>query len=145
MKKVDLHIHTVSTIKDKPFIFDITKLQEYINFSHLDAIAITNHNKFDLSQFTEIENEITIPVFPGIEVDIEAGHLLLITNSNDISDFSAKCNKIELLITDKEACISEQQFLEIFTDLNKYILIPHYDKDPKLDLDRIPTISKYIK
>ena len=144
MKKIDLHIHTVSTIKDKPFIFDITKLQEYIEVSHLDAIAITNHNKFDSIQFSEIENELTIPVFPGIEIDIEAGHLLLITGSNDITDFSVKCNKIESLITDKEAYVSEQQFSEIFTDLNKYILIPHYDKYPKLDLDRIPTIRKYI-
>ena len=47
MKKIDLHIHTLSTIKDKPFDFDLNKLQEYISVSHLDVIAITNHNIFD--------------------------------------------------------------------------------------------------
>ena len=35
--------------------------------------------------------------------------------------------------------------MEIFNDLGKYILIPHYEKEPKLPLERVPQISPYIK
>ena len=47
MKKVDLHVHTIATEKDADFVFDIDKLQLYVQISKLDAIAITNHNTFD--------------------------------------------------------------------------------------------------
>ncbi|MGQ1786903.1 MULTISPECIES: hypothetical protein [unclassified Saccharicrinis] len=46
MKKIDLHIHTVSTISDSYFEFDILKLKEYVQKLSLDCIAITNHNVF---------------------------------------------------------------------------------------------------
>lgn len=70
MKKVDWHIHTVPTIKDSTFTFDIDKMQLYVQTLKLDAIAITNHNIFDKSQFEKIKEKINITVFPGVEVDI---------------------------------------------------------------------------
>ena len=47
MKKMDLHIHTVSTKRDKPFAFSIEKLKGYVIQEKVDLIAITNHNLFD--------------------------------------------------------------------------------------------------
>ena len=47
--------------------------------------------------------------------------------------------------TSEDSYISEAQFMEIFNDLGKYILIPHYEKEPKLPLERVPQISPYIK
>ena len=44
MKKVDLHIHTISTVKDRSFTFDINALEEYVQSQKIDVIAITNHN-----------------------------------------------------------------------------------------------------
>ena len=50
MIKVDFHIHTISTIKDADFDFDIDVLNQYINEMEIDCIAITNHNVFDKKQ-----------------------------------------------------------------------------------------------
>ena len=94
MKKLDLHIHTIPTVSDRPFDFSMESLKKYVNDLALDAIAITNHNVFDESQFGEIVSALEIPVFPGIEVDIEGGHLLVITDPTDIEDFSKKCAQV---------------------------------------------------
>ena len=146
MKKMDLHIHTVSTKRDKPFEFSIEKLKGYVMQEKVDLIAITNHNLFDAQQFGDITNALPIKVFPGIEVDIEGGHLIVITDPSDIDDFTEKCAKVYRLNgTSEDSYISEAQFMEIFNDLGKYILIPHYEKEPKLPLERVPQISPYIK
>lgn len=146
MKKMDLHIHTVSTKRDKPFAFSIEKLKGYVIQEKVDLIAITNHNLFDAQQFSDITNALPIKVFPGIEVDIEGGHLIVITDPSDIDDFTEKCAKVyRLNETSEDSYISEAQFMEIFNDLGKYILIPHYEKEPKLPLERVPQISPYIK
>ena len=60
MKKIDFHIHTIKSISDKDFDFDIEKLKEYIKTTKLDAIAITNHNLFDKEQFNNIKEEVEI-------------------------------------------------------------------------------------
>lgn len=91
---MDLHIHTVSTKRDKPFEFSIEKLKGYVIQEKVDLIAITNHNLFDAQQFSDITNALPIKVFPGIEVDIESGHLIVITDPSDIDDFTEKCAKV---------------------------------------------------
>ena len=58
LKKIDLHIHTVPTISDAHFTFSLAKLSEYVSSAELDAIAITNHDMFDLGQFNEIAKEL---------------------------------------------------------------------------------------
>lgn len=118
MKKSDLHIHTVSTKRDKPFEFSIEKLKGYVIQEKVDLIAITNHNLFDAQQFSDITNALPIKVFPGIEVDIEAGHLIVITDPSDIDDFTEKCAKVYRLNgTSEDSYISEAQFMEIFNNL----------------------------
>lgn len=59
MKKMDLHIHTVSTKRDKPFAFSIEKLKGYVIQEKVDLIAITNHNLFDAQQFSDITNGLS--------------------------------------------------------------------------------------
>ena len=145
MKKLDFHIHTVSTISDRPFEFCLDSLITYVTEEKVDAIAITNHNVFDTHQFEEIRSELPILVFPGIEVDIEGGHLLVITSEEDVSDFSEKCARIHRFNGGSEnAFITQSQFIEVFNDLSKYLLIPHYDKSPKLELEKVPRIKPYI-
>ena len=52
MKKIDLHIHTVSNpLSDSSFEFDINVLKKYMNDMGINGIAITNHNVFDKEQF----------------------------------------------------------------------------------------------
>ena len=79
MKKIDLHIHTIpSPVSDSHFDFDISKLKEYVLTMGIDGIAITNHNVFDKNQYLAIKAMLgDITVFPGIEVDLCSGHILV--------------------------------------------------------------------
>ena len=145
MKKIDLHIHTISTISDHAFDFSLDKLIEYVESEKLEAIAITNHNLFNRQQYETIAASISIPVFPGIEVDVESGHLLVITEISDMDDFCDKCSRVfRINGSDNKSFLTEQDFIAIFGDLREYLLIPHHDKTPVLSQERIPTIRKYI-
>ena len=116
MKKVDLHIHTVSTISDQSFDFDLDKLIEYVRKLEIDCIAITNHNLFDLDQFNEINDSLDIVVLPGIEINLEGGHLLLISKNDELIDFSRKCDLVNDQITTKEDSISLETLKQIFAN-----------------------------
>ena len=143
MKKIDLHIHTISTSSDHPFDFSLKSLQKYVADNDLDAIAVTNHNVFDREQFDLICRSLSIKVFPGIEVDLENGHILVITETDDVDDFDARCALVHAKNTGGNS-IAEKDFLEIFTDHKKYLYIPHYDKAPKLSLFAIPKLRPHI-
>ncbi|MCM2138489.1 PHP domain-containing protein [Vagococcus fluvialis] len=150
MKKIDLHIHTLSTISDsKKFEFSIDKLQEYVSTRNLDAIAITNHNVFDMEQFLLIKQKFEIPVFPGVEVDLSNGHILVISNnaSSDIEEFSQQCKKLEKYITNQDSTLELQEFYEVFPPnmLKKYLLIPHYMKSPELSDALIKNLSQHSR
>lgn len=146
MKKIDLHTHTVSTVSDYDFEFSLIKLKEYVEKLEMDALAITNHNTFNMTQYYEIKNALSIPIFPGIEIDLEGGHLLLITEIDDfeIVDFDEKCKKVSSLISKSTDDITLNQFNEIFPDLQKYLLIPHYDKSPVIKQSVLKSLQPYI-
>lgn len=81
MKKIDLHMHTVPTISDAHFTFSLEKLSEYVKSAELDAVAVTNHDLFDLQQFNEIVEKLECVVFPGIEINLDKGHVLIISEN----------------------------------------------------------------
>lgn len=130
MKKIDLHLHTIPSISDSQFDFSLDKLKEYVAFAELDCIAITNHNLFDKTQFETITSSVQISVLPGIEIDLEGGHILLISENKDLEEFSELCQLVTTEIKTNTDFISLEKFNSIFKDLKKYILIPHYDKKP---------------
>lgn len=146
MKKIDLHTHTIPTVSDSNFDFSLAKLQEYAEKLEIDAIAITNHNIFDSKQFFEIQSNLPIMVFPGIEVDLEGGHILVITDPNDfeISDFEQRCNRVSSIIQTNKDELSIEEFREIFPDLSKYLLIPHTDKKPNIKKETIDLLKPHI-
>ncbi len=94
MKKVDLHLHTVPSLSDSQFDFSLEKLKEYVTTTEIDCIAITNHNLFDKSQFETITSSLSINVLPGIEIDLEGGHILLISDNKDLDEFSDLCDLV---------------------------------------------------
>lgn len=144
MKKVDLHIHTVPSISDREFFFSLNSLKDYVEKLEIDCIAITNHNLFDKSQFEYIASELSIKVFPGIEIDLEAGHILLISENEELDDFALKCKKVTDLIKTKSDYISYEQLIEIFPLLSKYLLIPHYDKKPNIKIETLTKLGENI-
>lgn len=149
MKRLDLHIHTLPTISDADFTFNINVLKQYIEYNQLDAIAITNHNLFSAEQYDQIVDELKpVSVFPGIEINIgiaSKGHLIVITDPSDIIDFSKRCDLVNKSIIDKESFITIEKFYEIFGDkLNSYLLIPHYSKKPTVHRDILCKLSEHI-
>lgn len=144
MKKIDLHIHTIPSISDSPFEFSLDKLKEYINTLLLDCIAITNHNLFNIEQFREIQKELDIVVLPGIEINLDKGHLLLISDNDELEDFNSRCQKVFSKIKDPKDYISVEDLQDIFSDLNKYLLIPHYTKKPVISPETINELKDYI-
>ena len=143
MKKVDLHIHTVPTVSDAAFTFSLDKLEEYVISAGLHAIAITNHDMFDIDQFYEIVERIDCTVFPGIEINVDKGHLLLISENENLDDFQHKANAIHEKVMEYGA-VSVYQLLEIFGDLSNYLLIPHYGKRPAILGETLEQLRDYI-
>ncbi len=144
MKKIDFHIHTISTISDSAFEFSVERLNEYIDKRRLDCIAITNHNTFDLDQYNEIYELVPIEVFPGIEIDVEGSHILVIADGNELDDFNEKCQQISKAIPTENDSITVAELISIFIDLSNYIVIPHYDKNPSINDDTLDQLSSFI-
>lgn len=147
MKRCDLHIHTVPSVSDRAFTYDKDVLLDYVAKTGLDVIAITNHNLFDYAQFQDIKNSLpSIVVLPGIEVDLEKGHILVIANNDDKSlfEFNTICENVKNLINTKDDYISYDRFIQLFGDLTKFLLIPHYEKEPKLHKDIIEKLGRNI-
>lgn len=143
MKKIDLHIHTIATDSDANFEFDINKLNEYITTMELDAIAITNHNIFDKTQFNQISNTLKSTVLPGIEINIGngPGHIILIADIVELDDFTIRCSKVSEIIKTAKDTIHFDKLKEIFVDLSKYLIIPHYNKSPNVDLETLKCLG----
>lgn len=144
MKKIDLHLHTIPSISDSNFFFSLNSLKEYTEKLNIDCIAITNHNLFDKPQFEEITNELPIKVFPGIEIDLEGGHILLISENDELEDFNSKCKRVTDLIKTKDDHITYEQLIEIYPLLSKYLLIPHYDKRPVIKEETLIKLGENI-
>lgn len=144
LKKIDLHMHTVPTISDAHFDFSLEKLKEYVNSAELDAIAITNHDIFDLNQFYEIDKELDCVVFPGIEINLDKGHILLISENENLEEFKIKTQSVTDKIQAIGDSISVTELVSIFGDLNNYLLIPHYEKRPAISGDTLEEIRPFI-
>ena len=144
MKKIDLHIHTKTSVLDSDFEFSQNKLEEYIQAAELDGIAITNHNLFDREQFEDIRNRIDIPAFPGIEVDLEKGQLLVIDDGSDLDGFEEKCVEVSYRCSSIGDRLSTDEFIEIFGELRRYILIPHYEKKPALEPETLRKLLPHV-
>lgn len=145
MKKFDLHIHTLQTVSDPAnYNFEIAELAAYVKRAELDAIAITNHNAFDISNYNAICDAINCTVFPGIEINVTTpgkyGHVLLIAPQDKVSGFSEGASKVTELCPDKDSHISWGKVVDIFPDISQYLVIPHYKKKKKLDAQTLEQI-----
>lgn len=132
VKKIDLHIHSLPTQWDVDFSFEQDILERYVSGASLDAIAITNHNLFDRNQFEEIKRALKIAVFPGIEVTLDCGHILVISDLTNLDSFEEQTAQISSKITQEQDNISIDEFTTIFTNLDQHLVIPHYDKKPAI-------------
>ncbi|TGK92557.1 phosphotransferase [Leptospira levettii] len=144
MKKIDLHIHTIPTISDSHFIFSIDTFKNYVREAKLDAVAITNHDIFDITQYKIIQSELPIVVFPGIEINVDKGHLLLITNPERVDSFDSRTSKVSQRITKIGDNISYEELVEIFGNLDEYLIIPHYEKSPAITGNTLEKLTRFV-
>ncbi|MDD5823068.1 MAG: histidinol-phosphatase [Firmicutes bacterium] len=146
--KTDFHIHTIPTKWDAPFEFSIEKLVEYVTLLEIDAIAITNHNCFDINQFKLIQTKLEgkAMVFPGIEVNVAPnnGHLLIIAEMDNLDSFSDGCKFIEQNVVNIHDSMDIMDIESAFGGFNNYLLIPHYDKSPAISKDVIEQLGDNI-
>ena len=144
MKKIDLHIHTVKTISDRAFTFSIDTFKKYVADAKLDAVAVTNHDVFDSAQFRLIEDALPIVVFPGIEINVDMGHVLVIAKPSEVDDFQAKTAEVSRRITKIGDGVCVEELVEIFGDLGNYLVIPHYDKGPAIAGNTLIKLAPYV-
>lgn len=146
MIKVDLHIHTISTLWDLAFNFDLSQLKAHVKEQRLDCIAITNHNTFDSEQYAFIANELSndCTVLPGVEVSALGTHLLVIGASNDAEAIQAACVKIRACLKDEEDTCTKEELFEAFPRLEQFIVIPHYKKDPEISDEKLEELQHLI-
>jgi len=144
LKKIDFHIHTIQTVYDTPFTFALNVLERYVFEASLDAIAVTNHNIFDRDQFATITAAVNAVTFPGIEVTLDCGHLLIIADDAHLELFEEQARKVNERITKRENSITIDELNEIFDNLAEYLVIPHYEKKPAIKGSTLESIKQYV-
>lgn len=93
VKKIDFHIHTVSSNKDYEFSYSSEWIQNYVRQAKLDAIAVTNHDLFDADNFLKVQSDLPeTKVFPGIELSLEDGHVNIIFPEKAVSNLAEFSN-----------------------------------------------------
>lgn len=144
MRKIDFHIHTVPTVSDAPFNFNLCALKQYVSEAALDAIAITNHNVFDGTQFGDIVDALDVVVFPGIEVTLDCGHVLIISDVANLDAFKEQAEQVSARITTPRDSIPIDELTTIFRNLSEHLVIPHYGKKPAIKGEALKRIAEFI-
>ncbi len=144
MKKIDLHIHTKKAYCDSDFTFDLAAFKRYVETAKLDAVAVTNHDLFDKEQYLLIHESLDVTVFPGIEINVEKGHVLVLASPSDVDDFAKKCSRVAEIIPSVRHNISVAELTAIFGDLSRYLLIPHCDKSPSISHEAMKELHPFI-
>lgn len=150
--KIDIHVHTkkVKSGDSDGRNIDAEKFGEIIRSTDVKILAITNHNHFDLHQYTEFKETVDglCQIWPGIELDIyENGryaHLIVIVNPKYIKEFE---NRILQLLDNKSPdnfSTSLEETVYYFDDLDS-IYIPHYFvKKPNLDNEEVDNLMSLV-
>lgn len=122
----------------------MNRLVRYVESRKLDGIAVTNHNLFDETQFMEISEAISIPVFPGIELDVDGCQILLISELTETERFAEKCAAASHRDASKSAPFTLNDIEELFGDLSEYLVIPHYEKKPAISRETLEVLAHRV-
>jgi len=144
LNKIDFHIHTIATVFDADFTFSLDDLERYVTEAALDAIAITNHNRFDRIQFSEIVAALDVAVFPGIEVTLDCGHVLIVADHEHLDSFEEQTRQIKERISELAHSITIEELYRVFVDLGDHLVIPHYYKKPAVKGEALEKLSKFL-
>lgn len=133
--KIDIHTHTKRCKSGDAPTREITPADfcEKIRSTDVGIVAITNHNVFDLNQYTEIVDQIgaDAQVWPGIELDVmeggERGHLLVIVSPSKAGEFEGVLKRLTKDSTPDSFTTTIDQVIEELDDLAP-IYVAHYER-----------------
>lgn len=131
-------------MSDRAFSFSLDSFTRYVAHAKLDAVAVTNHDVFDGDQFRTIQSVLPVTTFPGIEINVDKGHVLIVAGPSDVDDFERKTAKVTSRIQKIGDSISVDELVAIFGDLKKYLVIPHYDKGPAIAGETLEKLRPFI-
>ena len=69
---------------------------------------------------------------------------LVIADDSDPEDFAEKCQQVWEASPNKKDSLSVSDLKQIFGDLSNYILIPHYEKNPRVGADTLQELGPVI-
>lgn len=151
--KIDIHTHTKKCKSGDAPTREISpeSFCEAILSTEVRIIAITNHNVFDLGQYTEIDARLAkeAQVWPGIELDIceneSRGHLLVIVSPTLAKEFSETVHEFTKGSSPDSFTATIDQVLEKF-DSFKPLYVAHYkQKMPNLSDDALEKLMAGTK
>ncbi|MFM1628831.1 hypothetical protein [Streptococcus mutans] len=124
VKKIDFHIHTISSIKDANFVYSSKWLAKYVETAELDAIAITNHDLFDKNNYEQVKSDISnVKVFPGMELTLDVGHVNIVFSEKQIDDLEKFSNWLKQKHTSQNESITCEELCQNLNNWDKGIYI----------------------
>lgn len=149
--RIDIHTHTkkVKQGDSEHRNIDVDKFTEIIKETDVKILAITNHNHFDLEQYTQFKTNVEgiCQIWAGIEFDIlEEGrraHLITIVNPKNAQSFSEKVNEVIGTTSADTFTISIDDVVSKFDNLDAIFIAHYHSKKPNLtdkDVDKIVSL-----
>jgi predicted ATPase len=137
--KIDIHTHTKKCKSGDAPTREISPEDfcEKLLATDVEIVAITNHNVFDLSQYTDIASRLgdDRQVWPGIELDVmhdgARAHLLVIVSPKRAQEFAAVVTTFTGRVTPDTFITSIEDVLTTFDSFGP-LYVAHYKKHPGL-------------
>lgn len=139
--RIDFHLHTIADKhKDTEFTYSESWLKRYINKCDIDAIAITNHNLFDQTQFEDINSTVNLrenlQIYPGMELSLLNGHVLIIYDNQEryITELASASEKISKKNLGESQGLSVDDFVYMFPSWKQAILVFDLNKSKRMPI-----------
>lgn len=150
--RIDLHCHTKKVKVGDAYTrnVDADKFAEKITEADVKIVAITNHNHFDLEQYTVLKCKVKdyCSLWPGVEIDIQGkknrGHLIVIANPKNVDLFNKKVREF-ISDTNPDTFIAEVKTVFEYLNQCDVLYIPHFHKDPKLSEEDIEELNEMLE
>jgi predicted ATPase len=145
---IDIHTHTkkVKQGDSENRNVDVDKFTEIIKETDVKILAITNHNHFDLEQYTQFKTNADgiCQIWAGVEFDIyedgRRAHLITVVNPKNVQAFSSKINEVIDSTSADTFTISIDDVVRNFDSLDAIFIVHYHSKKPNLtdkDVDKL--------
>lgn len=146
--KIDIHTHTrkIKTGDSENRDISPEKFDEIIRLTNVRIVAITNHNFFDLNQFSQIDLKVRnyCQIWPGVELDIfedgRKAHLIIIVSPQNAIEFNTVVADLLSGKTPDTFKISIEETVKHFDKFNPIYIAHYHAKKPNLiddDVDKL--------